>query len=129
LKIRQDVYLAELNLGPLYCSYYGVKNSRRYQPLPRFPLVERDFSLLLADGIHFSQVADVIRSLQIGEIVAIEAADLFRGKSVPAGKYSLLVRVTFQRRDGTLTDTQITDFSSRIIAALEKQVSAQLRAS
>jgi phenylalanyl-tRNA synthetase beta chain len=129
LKIRQDVFLAELNLGPLYCSYYGVKNSRRYQSLPRFPLVERDFSLLLADGIHFSQVADVIRSLQIGEIVSIEAADLFRGKSVPTGKYSLLVRVTFQRRDGTLTDTQITDFSSRIIAALEKQVSAQLRAS
>jgi phenylalanyl-tRNA synthetase beta chain len=129
LKIRQDVYLAELNLGPLYCSYYGVKNSRRYQPLPRFPSVERDFSLLLADGIHFSQVADVIRSLQIGEIVSIEAADLFRGKSVPAGKYSLLVRVTFQRRDGTLTDAQITYFSSRIIAVLEKQVSAQLRAS
>jgi phenylalanyl-tRNA synthetase beta chain len=129
LKIRQDVFLAELNLGPLYCSYYGVKNSRRYQPLPRFPLVERDFSLLLADGIHFLQVADVIRSLQIGEIVSIEAADLFRGKSVPAGKYSLLVRVTFQKRDGTLTDTQIADFSSRIIAALERQVSAQLRAS
>jgi phenylalanyl-tRNA synthetase beta chain len=129
LKIRQDVFLAELNLGPLYCSYYGVKNARRYQPLPRFPSVERDFSLLLADGIQFSQVADVIRSLQIGEIVSIEAADLFRGKSVPAGKYSLLVRVTFQRRDGTLTESQIADFSSRIIAALEQQLSAQLRAS
>jgi phenylalanyl-tRNA synthetase beta chain len=129
LKIRQEVFLAELNLGPLYCSYYGVKNARRYQPLARFPSVERDFSLLLADGIHFSQVAGAIRSLHISEIVSIEAADLFRGKSIPTGKYSLLVRVTFQRRDGTLTEAQITDFSSRIIAALQEQLSAQLRAS
>jgi phenylalanyl-tRNA synthetase beta chain len=128
LKIRQDVFLAELNLGPLYCSYYGVKNARRYQPLPRFPSVERDFSLLLADGVHFSQVVEAIRSLHITEIVSTQAGDLFRGKSVPAGKYSLLVQVTFQRRDGTLTESQITDFSSRIIAALEQQLSAQLRA-
>src|SRR5262249_16473938 len=47
LKFRQDVFLAELVLGPFYCKYYGVKNARRYQPLPRFPAVERDFSLLL----------------------------------------------------------------------------------
>jgi phenylalanyl-tRNA synthetase beta chain len=129
LKIRQDVFLAEVNLGSLYCSYYGVKNARRYEPLPRFPSVERDFSLLLADGVHFSEVAGAIRSIKIGEIVSIQAADLFRGKNVPAGKYSLLVRVTFQRGDATLTDSQITDFSARIVSALETQLSAQLRAS
>jgi phenylalanyl-tRNA synthetase beta subunit len=48
---------------------------------------------------------------------------------VPAGKYSLLVRVTFQSREATLTDAQITEFSGGIVAALEKQVGAQLRAS
>jgi phenylalanyl-tRNA synthetase beta chain len=38
-KFRQDVFLAEINLGPLYCMYYGMKNNSRYQPLPRFPAV------------------------------------------------------------------------------------------
>ena len=56
LKFRQDVYLAEISLGPLYCMYYGVKNNRRYQPLPRFPGVERDFSLFLAEGVAFAEV-------------------------------------------------------------------------
>ena len=65
----------------------------------------------------------------IGEIVSIEATDLFRGKNVPAGKYSLLVRITFQSREATLTDAQITDFSARIVEILEKQLGAQLRAS
>jgi len=32
LKFRQDVFLAELVLGPLYCKYYGVKSARRYEP-------------------------------------------------------------------------------------------------
>jgi phenylalanyl-tRNA synthetase beta chain len=129
LKFRQDVYLAEINLGPLYCMYYGTKNNRRYEPLPRFPAVERDFSLFLADGIPFAQVRQTIASLGIAEIASIEAADLFRGKNVPAGKFSLLVRVVFQSREGTFTDAQINDFSSRIVAALEKNLGATLRAS
>lgn len=129
LKFRQDVYLAEVALGPLYCMYYGVKNNRRYEPLPRFPSVERDFSLFLADGVTFVEVTKTIESLGIPEIASVEAADLFRGKNVPAGKYSLLVRVTFQSRESTFTDAQINDFSSRIVTALEKTLGASLRAS
>jgi phenylalanyl-tRNA synthetase beta chain len=128
-KLRQEVFLAELHLDPVCAAIRAARDSRRYEPLPRFPAVERDFSLLLADGTRFSDVSNAIRSLKIGEIVSIEATDLFRGKNVPAGKYSLLVRVTFQSRNATLTDAQITDFSARIVASLEKQLGAQLRAS
>ncbi|HEY2462235.1 MAG TPA: phenylalanine--tRNA ligase subunit beta [Candidatus Acidoferrum sp.] len=128
-KLRQDVFLAELQLGPLYCMYFGVKNARRYEPLPRFPAVERDFSLLLGDGTHFSEVRKTIGALNIGEIVSVDATDLFRGKNVPPGKYSLLVRVTFQSREATLTDARISECSAQIVAALEKQLGAQLRAS
>ncbi|HXJ10909.1 MAG TPA: phenylalanine--tRNA ligase subunit beta [Candidatus Limnocylindrales bacterium] len=128
-KFRQDVFLGEVNLGPLYCMYYGTKNNRRYEPLPRFPGVERDFSLFLADGATFAQVQQTIQSLGIPEIHSVEAADLFRGKNVPAGKFSLMVRVVFQSREATLTETQINDFSARIISALEKQLGATLRAS
>jgi phenylalanyl-tRNA synthetase beta chain len=127
LKFRQDVFLAELELHPLCAAYRAAKEARRYEPLPRFPAVERDFSLLLADGTQFSEVANAIRSLKISEISNIEAADLFRGKNVPTGKYSLLVRVTFQSREATLTDAQISDASAKIIAALEAKLGAQLR--
>jgi len=127
LKFRQEVFLAELNLGPFYCSFYGVKNSRRYQPIPRFPAVERDFSLVLADGTHFSDVVKAISSLNIPEIASIEAADSFRGKNIPAGKYSLLVKIALQPRSATLTDAQIGEISARIVSALEKELDAQLR--
>src|SRR5882672_5596933 len=127
-KFRQDIFLAELELDPLCVAYRAAKEARRYEPLPRFPAVERDFSVLLPDGTHFSDVVKAIRSLNISELSNIEAADLFRGKNVPAGQYSLLVRVTFQSREATLTDVQISDASAKIISALEKNLGAQLRA-
>jgi phenylalanyl-tRNA synthetase beta chain len=129
LKLRQDVFLAEIVLDPVYAAIEELKDSRRYEPLPRFPAVERDFSLLVSDGTGFDAVKKAIESLKIAEVVTIEAGDLYRGKNVPAGKYSLMVRVVFQNREATLTDAQTGDFSSRIVAALEKQVGAQLRVS
>jgi phenylalanyl-tRNA synthetase beta chain len=126
-KFRHEVFVAEINLGPFYCSFYGVKNSRRYQPIPRFPAVERDFSLVLSDGTHFSDVVKAISSLNIPEMASIEAADLFRGKNIPAGKYSLLIRIALQPRSATLTDAQIGEISGRIVSALEKELGAQLR--
>jgi phenylalanyl-tRNA synthetase beta chain len=128
-KLRQDIFLAEIQLDPLYAQIRAAKDARRYEPIPRFPAVERDFSLLLADGTPFSDVVKTIRSLHISEIASIDAADLFRGKNVPTGKYSLLVRVTFQSREATLTDAQTSEFSAKIISALEKNLGAQLRAS
>jgi phenylalanyl-tRNA synthetase beta chain len=72
---------------------------------------------------------DAIRSLDIPELWRVEAADLFRGGQVPAGKFSLMIRVTFQSAQATLTDAQAADFSSRIVSTLEKRLGAVLRAS
>ncbi len=129
LKLRQEIFLAELRLEPLLNAMEAAGATRRFEPLPRFPAVERDFSLVLADGVTFAQVSDAIRGLDIPELRSIEAADLFRGGQVPAGKFSLMIRVTFQSADATFTDAQIADFSSRIVAALESQLGATLRAS
>ncbi|HEY6386249.1 MAG TPA: phenylalanine--tRNA ligase subunit beta [Candidatus Acidoferrum sp.] len=128
-KLRQEIFLAEIQVDALYAQIRAAKEARRYEPLPRFPAVERDFSLLLVDDTAFSDVVKAIRSLNIAEVASIDAADLFRGKNVPAGKYSLLVRVTFQSREATLTDMQISVFSAAIVSALEKSLGAQLRAS
>ena len=129
LKLRQGIFLAEIQLAALYSAMQSGKTALRYAPLPRFPAVERDFSLLLADGVSFAQISESIRSLNIQEIASIEAADLFRGKNVPDGKYSLLVRVIFQSREATLTDAQISHFEEKIISILKHRHGAELRSS
>ena len=127
LKFRQEVYVAELRLEPLLAGIEAARAAVRFKPLPRYPAVERDFSLVLADGITFAQVAETIRALGIAELQSIEAADLFRGGQILAGKYSLMIRVTFQSAQATLTEAQLADFSSRIVAALEQKLGATLR--
>lgn len=128
-KLRQDTFIAALLLDPLCAAYEAARAALRYQPLSRFPSVERDFSLILADGTRMEQVADAIRALGIAEATNIEAVDLFRGGQIPAGKFSLLVRVTFQSHQGTLTEAQLSDFTARIVAALQAKLGATLRAS
>ena len=127
-KLRQDVFLAEIRLEPLLQAIGAARSALRYEPLPRFPAVERDFSLTLNEGVTFARVAEEIRSLAIAELRQIEAVDLFRGGQIPKGKYSLLVRVSLQSAESTLTEAQLTDYSTRIIAALEKNLGAALRA-
>ena len=129
LKLRQEIFLAELHLEPLLKAVEKANAAKKFEPVPRFPAVERDFSLLLTDGVAFAQVADAIGALKIPELRNVEAADLFRGGQVPVGKFSLMIRVTFQSARTTLTDAQIADYSSRIVKALEGQLGATLRAS
>jgi len=127
-KFRQDVFVAEMKFEPLVTGVEAADAARRFKPLPRFPAVERDFSVILAEGVPFSQIEQAIRSLAIGEIESIEAADLFRGGQVPAGKFSLMIRVKFQSAEATFTDAQLNDFSARIVAALQEKLGAALRA-
>jgi phenylalanyl-tRNA synthetase beta chain len=129
LKLRQDVYLAELKLDPLLLGIESARAALRFAAWPRYPAVERDFSLVLADGVTFAQVEQTIRTLAIAELQTIEPADLFRGGQIPAGKYSLMIRAKFQSAQGTLTDAQLAEFTSRIVTALEQKLGANLRAS
>jgi len=124
-KLRQPVWLAEVELEALYAQ---PLRGRRYQPLSRFPAVERDFSLLLEDGVSFGALRAAIERLQIPEIIRIVPVDRYRGAPVPAGRYSLLVRVTFQSAEQTLTDAQVNAFAERIVRTLESELNARLRA-
>jgi phenylalanyl-tRNA synthetase beta chain len=126
-KLRQNGFVAELELAPLLKAYESTRAALRFQPIPRFPSVERDFSLVLADGTTFAQVAGMIRATGISELTSVKPVDLFRGGHIPAGKYSLLVRVTFQNPQATLTDAQVAEFSNRIVKALEQGLGAALR--
>ena len=128
-KLRQEAIVAELRLEPLLEAVDRRSAELRFKPLPRYPAVERDFSLILPDGVTFAQVAETIRGLQIGEVESIEAADLFRGGQIPAGKFSLMIRVTFQSAQVTLTEAQVSAFSGRIVKALQEKLGAVLRAS
>ena len=52
-KLRQDVFVAEIYLDRLY--QHDLRQVR-YEALPRFPAVERDFSFVFDDGVEFEKI-------------------------------------------------------------------------
>ncbi len=76
----------------------------------------------------YAKIALAVKGLALEEIQGFIAADRFRGGSIPAGHYSLLLRVTFQSPAHTLTGEQIEGFSQRVLGALQG-LGIKLRAS
>ncbi|HET9182754.1 MAG TPA: phenylalanine--tRNA ligase subunit beta [Candidatus Angelobacter sp.] len=116
-KIKQEIYLAEVYLDRLYA--LGLRTPR-YQPLSRFPAVERDFSFLFPERVSFEQIRNAVAGLQIAEMQSFRPVEIFRGGTVPAGQYSLLLRAEFQSPERTLRDDEVSQWSAQIINALER---------
>jgi phenylalanyl-tRNA synthetase beta chain len=115
-KLRQDVFIAEVFLGPLYDNEL---REPRYQALPRYPAVERDFSFVFADGVAFEHIEQAVDKLKLSELRSFDPAEVFRGGNVPTGKYSILLRTVFQSNDRTLREDEVAHWSAQIIKALE----------
>jgi phenylalanyl-tRNA synthetase beta chain len=116
-KLRQDVFIAELYLDQLY---KHALREVRYRALPRYPAVERDFSFLFDGAVVFARIRQVVLGLGLPELRNFGPVEVFRGGSVPAGKYSLLLRATFQSNDRTLREEEVAQWSAGIIQGLEK---------
>jgi phenylalanyl-tRNA synthetase beta chain len=115
-KLRQDVFLGEIYLDRLYV--HGLRTVR-YETLAKYPAVERDFSFVFEDGVVFERIHTAVAGLGLKELHSFVPAEIFRGGAVPAGKYSLLLRATFQAGDRTLREEEVAQWSSKIIRALE----------
>jgi phenylalanyl-tRNA synthetase beta chain len=127
-KLRQEIFVAELRLEPLLAGIEAAKATRKFVPIPRFPAVERDFAFVLSTGAAFSDVVIAIQGLGIPQLQNIQALDRYDKAPMPPGMFSLMIRVTFQG-DTTLTDTQIADFSARIVSEIGTKLGGTLRAS
>ena len=115
-KLRQDVFIAELHLDQLY--RHDLRHVR-YEPLPRYPAVERDFSFVFADSIGFEKISQAVTALRLNQLRSFIPVEIFRGGAIPAGKYSLLLRARFQSGERTLREDEVAQWSQQIVGALE----------
>ena len=111
----EEVYLAEIDLERLYLH---PLRQPRYREISRYPAVERDFSFIFADSVTFERIQATVASLKLEALRSLAPAEIFRGGSIAAGKYSLLLRATFQSPDRTLRDEEVAQWSGQIIQAL-----------
>lgn len=115
-KLRQDVFLAEIDLERLHAA--GLK-AVKFAPLGKYPAVERDFSFVFSDEVEFEAMRRAVIGLEVAALREFKPVEIFRGGSIGTGQYSILLRARLQSDEGTLRDEQIAQWSGRIIGALQ----------
>jgi phenylalanyl-tRNA synthetase beta chain len=115
-KLKQDVFVAEVFLDRLY--QHDLR-AVRYEALPRFPAVERDFSFAFADAVEFEKIRQSVAGLGIAELRSFIPVEVFRGEKVGAGRYSILMRAKFQSAERTLRDDEVAAWAGQITKNLE----------
>jgi phenylalanyl-tRNA synthetase beta chain len=121
----EPIYAAELDLDAL--AAFGTRDIVCAEPLPRFPSIVRDLSILVDDGLPAAAVRGTIRAAAPATLVHIAEFDRYRGKGIPEGRVSLSLRLTFRSPERTLTDAEADEAMNAIVRALASAHNAERR--
>lgn len=114
-KLRQKTYVAEIRIEDVFAA--GLKKIAAV-PIPKYPAVRRDLSLLVDHKIPYREIIQVIKQAKIPELIALSPFDKLDRGPFPDSCYSLAVTLVFQSAERTLTDAEIQGFETRVLEEL-----------
>ncbi|WP_147803439.1 phenylalanine--tRNA ligase subunit beta [Alkalicoccus halolimnae] len=118
-------FVFELNLMPLLDRKEEVV---RYQPIPRYPAVDRDIALVVDQEVSASKLEEVIKETGGRLLVRTKLFDLYEGENVLPGKKSLAFSLRYLDPEKTLTEEEVAVVHQKVLDALEEKTGAVLRA-
>ncbi len=116
LRLDWDAYLK------LYRSH-----TIRYQPVPVYPSVRRDISLLMKKSVPFAKVQEVISKANPKLIRSVELHDVYQGKGMAEDEKSYLVSVELRDDKKTMAEGSADKIMNFVISSVEKKLGATLR--
>ena len=122
--LRDAVLLAEFNLDSLLAKRNPTKS---FKALPQFPASRRDVAMLVSEAVTHEAVLQAVQQAKPATLESVELFDVFRGKGVPERQKSMAYAFTYRAPDKTLTDADVNVAHEKILASLQKQLSATLR--
>ncbi len=99
----------------------------KIQPIPRFPAIDRDLSILVAEQTAWAQIAGAVQAAAPAELEEVRFVDIYRGKGIAPGQKSVTLSLRFRDEDGTLTHDTVDRYQATILESLKKAVGAELR--
>ena len=124
LSLKQSPVAAELLLEPLLKHAVHVPQLR---PLPKFPAVRRDLSLIVPNETRYQALGELIDSLKLEDLETVEFVTAYRGKPLEAGQKSLTVALEFRSPTTTLTAEAVDEQVKTLVTAAGEKLSAVQR--
>lgn len=123
-EIEKPLYLAELSVDKVR---EKAKKEKMFVPLPKFPAVERDISLIVKKTLTTKTIIDTIRETSGELLEEIFLFDVYEGKPVPEGERSLAFSLSFRAKDRTLSSEEVESLVKRIKEVLKERLEAKIR--
>ena len=123
-KFRQPVFLAELDLTTLL----EVKaRPVLYKPLPRFPSIVRDVSLLVDRGVTVAELSKAATDQSAPHFVGVTFVGTYEGEGIPDNKRSVTLRFEYRAGDRTMRDEEVDAIHWPLIETLKEKFGAEVR--
>lgn len=122
--IKQDVFYADFNWQMILKL---LTNKIKFQDIPKYPEVRRDFALLLDDKISFESLYTLAKQTEKTLLKEVNLFDVYQGSNLPEGKKSYALSFIIQDNSKTLTDEQIDKIMNKLKGNFEKEFGAILR--
>ena len=123
--IKQPVFFADLNWDSL--SKIATANKQAFNPIPKFPAVQRDLALIVPKQLAYEEVEKTVQKMSLKKLQGIRLFDIFESEKLGAGKKSMAVNFTFLDEEKTLTDQEIDGWMNKIMSNLERDLQAEIR--
>src|SRR6185369_3603978 len=123
-KFRQPVYVLELDLSALLS---GPAKVIQYSPLPRYPSVVRDISLLVNRNVALDEILAMVYKQNVADCRRVMLVGTFEGGNIPSSKRSVTLRLEYRSDERTLRDEDVEAYHSRLTAALLETFAAEQR--
>lgn len=122
--IKQPVFFIDIDFSLLGTLPTVAKS---FTALPKFPSVKWDLALLVPEQEAAGEMITAIKESGEALIEHAEIFDIFRGKSIEAGKKSVAITITYRAADRTLDDETVGAVHQKIIDLLISRFNGQLR--
>ena len=119
-----EVYCAQINLTKLFDLQLDAAT---YTPLPKYPAVSRDISVVCDESITVGQAENVITAAAGKLLRNIRLFDIYRGAGIAEGKKSMAFTLELRADDRTLTDADSEQVMNKVLSALAQELGAVLR--
>jgi len=115
----------ELNFDKMLEKIKEKKNN--YQPLPKFPAVNRDLAIVLDKDVPVSEIEKIMKIAGGSLLEDIDLFDLYEGDQIAVGKKSLAFNLKFRSTERTLRDEEVNEVFNNILEDLTEEVGAEIR--
>ena len=122
--VSEELYAAELDFPAMFAHR---TTELYYAPLPRFPAVMRDISLVCDDALTAGELEKCIRRAGGEYLESVEVFDVYKGANIPEGKKSVSFALALRAGDQTLTDDHADEAVAAILDALAREYGAVIR--